>query len=102
MIPAIEQNRAKLESLCRRFHVRRLDLFGSAAINQMHPASDLDFLVEFDDTVASNRFDTYFELLESLKRLFGCPVDLVEPGGLRNPYFIQRVNETRRPVYAAS
>ena len=95
-------NRAKLESLCRRFHVRRLDLFGSAAINQMHPASDMDFLVEFDDTVASNRFDTYFELLESLKLLFGCPVDLVEPGGLRNPYFIRRVNETRRPVYAAS
>ena len=102
MIPVIEQNRAKLESLCRKFHVRRLDLFGSAATGSMHEASDLDFLVEFEDEVQSNRFDTYFDLLESLKRLFGCPIDLVEPGGLRNPYFIRRVNETRKVIYAAS
>lgn len=102
MIPVIEQNKTKLESLCRRFHVRRLDLFGSAATESTHETSDLDFLVEFDDAVQPNRFDTYFELLESLKQLFGCPVDLVEPGGLRNPYFIRRVNETRRLIYAAS
>lgn len=101
MTSAIEQNREELESLCLKYHVRRLDLFGSAVTDTMHKTSDLDFLVEFDDAVQSNRFDTYFELLESLKRLFGCPVDLVEPGGLRNPYFIRRVNETRRPVYAA-
>jgi len=33
---------------------------------------------------------------EELKELFGRPIDLVEPGGLRNPYFIESVNQTRR------
>ena len=101
MTAIIEQKKTELESLCRKYHVRRLDVFGSAATDTMHKASDLDFLVEFDDTVQLDRFDTYFELLESLKRLFGCPVDLVEPGGLRNPFFIRRVNETRRIIYDA-
>jgi predicted nucleotidyltransferase len=29
MIAQIEQRRAELEALCRRFHVRRLEVFGS-------------------------------------------------------------------------
>lgn len=49
MIAEIEQHRAELEALCRRFGVRRLDLFGSAASGEL-PAedSDIDFLVEFE------------------------------------------------------
>lgn len=31
MIALIEQHRAELEEMCRRFRVERLDLFGSAA-----------------------------------------------------------------------
>jgi uncharacterized protein len=63
--------------------------------------SDLDFLVVFDDFVGRERFDAFFGLWEELENLFGRPVDLVEPEGLRNPYFIQTVNQTRRSLYAA-
>lgn len=97
----IEDKQAQLHELCRRFHVSRLEVFGSASIGRLREDSDLDFLVEFDDSVGSSRFDTFFELLESLKQLFGRPIDLVEPGGLSNPYFLKRVNETRRPLYVA-
>ncbi len=45
----IASHRDELRALCRRFHVRRLDGFGSAARGDFDPAqSDLDFLVEFD------------------------------------------------------
>ena len=48
MIDAIQLRREELWALCRRFHVRRLDLFGSAARGDFDPErSDLDFLVEF-------------------------------------------------------
>ena len=97
----IEDKKEQLFQLCRRFQVRRLEVFGSAATGRLEADSDLDFLVEFDDSVKPTRFDNFFALLESLKKLFGRPVDLVEPGGLRNPYFLRRVNETRRPVYVA-
>ncbi len=53
MIAEISSHREELEEVCRRFHVRRLDLFGSAASDDFDPAgSDLDFLVEFDPEAA--------------------------------------------------
>lgn len=45
----VEQNLPAIAELCRRFGVRRLDLFGSAAMGRFDPQrSDLDFLVEFE------------------------------------------------------
>ncbi len=99
---SIETYSEDLRDLCQRFHVRRLDVFGTAATGQMKESSDVDLLVEFDDQVNPRRFDNYFELLHSLEKLFGRRVDLVETGGLRNPYFIKEVEATKRPIYATS
>lgn len=63
--------------------------------------SDLDFLVRFRQPAPASLFDLYFGLNEALEALFGRKVDLVMEGALRNPYFIQGVNETRQLLYAA-
>ena len=99
----IEQHGDALAAICRRYRVRRLDVFGSAASGDFdQQGSDLDFVVEFrEDLPDVQRFDTYFGLREELEALFGRSVDLVEPGGLRNPYFLRRLNQTRERVYAA-
>ena len=34
-------------AICRRYHVKELALFGSAARGEMRPDSDLDLLVDF-------------------------------------------------------
>jgi predicted nucleotidyltransferase len=99
---SIETYSEDLTDLCQKFHVRRLDIFGSAAAGQMKESSDVDLLVEFDEQVNPRRFDNYFEFLHSLEKLFGRHVDLVESGGLRNPYFIKEVDATKRMIYAAS
>jgi len=91
-----------LETLCRRFHVRRLEVFGSAAEKDLEQCRDVDLLVEFDELAAPRLFDIYFELRRSLERLFGKPVDLLEPEGLDNPYFVRQVNASRRTLYVAS
>ncbi len=99
----IEKNRDKLVELCKKYRVAELDVFGSAATGDFdEQRSDIDFLVEFEKTVNKDRFDNFFNFLEELKQLFNRSVDLVEPGGLRNPYFIEMVNQTKRSVYAAS
>lgn len=98
----IDQEREQLAELCRRFHVQRLELFGSAADGTFDPeTSDFDFLVEFLPLEPNEHYDAYFGLLESLEELFRRHVDLVETGAMRNPYFIRRVNESRTLVYAA-
>ncbi len=97
----IAEHAEALAEICRRFHVARLEVFGSVTSDEFDEArSDLDFLVDFSATVAS-RFDSFFRLQRALSELFGRPVDLVEDGASRNPYFIRRLNESRRLVYAA-
>ena len=102
MIDLIEQHLAALHALCHRHHVRKLEVFGSAADGTFDPArSDLDFLVEFLPGASGPIFHGYFELKEALRDLFGRKVDLVMPGAIRNPYFLKAVNRQRKLLYAA-
>jgi uncharacterized protein len=102
MTTLIAQHRPELEALCRRFRVRRLELFGSAAKGEDRPGeSDLDFLVEFEPLPLGSYANAYFGLLEALESLFGRPVDLVIPAAIKNPYFLQPVERTKTLLYAA-
>jgi uncharacterized protein len=103
MIDEIALHRVALGELCRRFHVRRLDLFGSAARGDFDPErSDIDFVVDFDRSdPRALAFDTYFGLKEALEELFGRPVDLVEARAVRNPYLKASIDASREPLFEA-
>jgi predicted nucleotidyltransferase len=101
MTSIIEQHRDEVAALCRRAGARRLDVFGSAARDDFDPAtSDIDFLVEFDELPPKAYADAYFALRESLENLFGRPIDLVTTGSVENPFFRERIEAERKPVYA--
>jgi uncharacterized protein len=96
----IQERAPELADVCRRRHVKRLSLFGSAATGPFDPASsDLDFLVEFTPLTPAEHADSFFGLQEDLERLFGLSVDLVEPGPIRNPYFRQAIQQSRVTLY---
>ena len=102
MIAEISSHRKELEELCRQFHVRCLDLFGSATGGDFNAErSDLDFLVEFEPAPPGGYADAFFGLKESLEQLFGRPVDLVAAAAIRNPYFRESVEGAKVPLYAA-
>jgi uncharacterized protein len=103
MIAEIVSHRQELEELCRRFHVRRLDLFGSATGDDFDAErSDLDFLVEFDPRApGALSFDAFFGLKESLEALFGRSVDLVEANAIRNPYLKASIERSRELLFEA-
>jgi len=102
VVVEIETRRTELEALCRRYHVRCLELFGSAATGRARPgAGDLDFLVEFEPQPTGGYADNYFDLLDALERLFGRPVDLVVGSAIKNPYFLESVEKTKALLYAA-
>jgi len=102
MDPLTAERLAEVAGLCRRFGAIRLEVFGSAATGSFDPQrSDLDFVVDFEGLRSPDIFERYFGLKEALESLFGRPVDLVMAGAMRNPYFIQSVNRSRRLVYAA-
>jgi uncharacterized protein len=103
MHPLLLQHKSKIEALCRHSHVRRLEVFGSAARGEdFDPEhSDIDFLVEFDRTRVTPTLGTFFELRDRLADLVVRPVDLVMVGSIRNPFIQADIERSSEPVYAA-
>jgi predicted nucleotidyltransferase len=92
-----------LAEICRRFHVRRLDVFGSVARGEdFDPArSDADFLVEFQPGTKPN-ITALLDMEEALHQVIGRPVDLVERQAVeesRNYLRRRRILREAQPVY---
>lgn len=69
MTSVIEQHREQLTALCRKYRVKRLEVFGSAARERFDPSrSDIDLLVEFCPIESGAYFDTYSTCLKSFMR----------------------------------
>ena len=102
MHPFVQDKLPQIVALCRRYHVRRLDLFGSATGDRFDPGrSDVDFVLEYLPEAKEFYPDVYFGLKEDLEALLGRHVDLVMINAVRNPYFREELEETRVQLYAA-
>ncbi len=100
MSSVLEKNKDKLAEECRRFGVRRLEVFGSAAGSDFNPAkSDFDFIVSFTDKTPGTYADRYFDFAVAVERLLGRKVDLLTERCIRNPYFRREVEAARQIVY---
>jgi predicted nucleotidyltransferase len=96
----VEGRPSQIAGLCRRFGVRRLDLFGSAATGRFAPQrSDLDFLVEFEDMPPVPYADAYFGLIEALETLFSRRIGLLTEPALKNPYLRLRIETEKRTLF---
>jgi predicted nucleotidyltransferase len=87
-----------LPSFCRRHHIRRLAVFGSALREDFGPESDIDFLVEFDSAFIPTLFDIA-AMEKELSELLGRKVDLRTPEDLSR-YFRDKVLAEAEVQYA--
>ncbi|MCU0245578.1 MAG: nucleotidyltransferase family protein [Bryobacter sp.] len=90
---------ADCPAVCRRYQVRELCIFGSAARGELRPDSDIDILVEFFPESKIDLVD-YAGLMLELSQLFGRKVDLVSKSGLK-PLLRPMVLREARLLYAA-
>ena len=79
--------RAELPRLRREYAVDTLAIHGSRLRGKAGPESDLDVLVDFEDTEAGRRVSLLdvIALKHELEDLLGVPVDLGERAALRGP-----------------
>ena len=90
----------KIAEFCRRHHIRKLAVFGSALREDFRPDSDLDVLVEFDPEHTPGLIRLAGMELELSELLGGRKVDINTPLCL-SAYFRDEVLAEAEPVYVA-
>ena len=96
----LTQDDESLARLCRRYHIRRLSLYGSVLKGCERPDSDVDLLVEFEQGKTPGLLGIAEIEAELSSLLGGRKVDLRTEQDL-SPYFRKEVKETVEVQYAA-
>ena len=84
----VERHRDEIVALVRQHRARSISVFGSVGRGDATPASDIDFLVEFEAT--SSLIDL-IHLEEALALLLGTQVDVISAAAL-----LERDDDIRR------
>ena len=80
---------ANKQSISRKYHLKKLGIFGSYARNEQTPKSDLDLLVEFEDNTP-NLTDIKEFLRKEIQSVFNIPVDICREKYIK-PIFRQQI-----------
>ena len=92
-----------IADFCRRWKIKQLAVFGSAAVGALQPDSDIDLLVTFAPDADWTMFDHY-RMENELTELFARDVDLVNVRALEenpNRIYHQQILNSAKIVYAA-
>ncbi len=87
----------RIAEFCRRHHIKKLAIFGSALRADFREDSDLDILVEFDPEHIPGL--AFFAMQEELSEILGRKVDLNTPECLSR-YFRHNVLQEAQVQYA--
>jgi predicted nucleotidyltransferase len=116
-VPALQQPRAEyavsaraaklripkqaIAALCRKYGVKKLSVFGSAARGEMKPESDVDLMLEFDPASKTSLWD-YPAMQEDFSALFDRrKIEFASPEILRNPFRRKTILPDLKTLYEA-
>ena len=89
----------EIASLCKKYNVKELSVFGSSIRDDFHENSDVDFLISYVDIWENSLFDM-LRLKNELAQLLKRKVDLVEKEGLENPIRKRLILASAEVIYA--
>ncbi|WP_434684664.1 nucleotidyltransferase family protein [Pseudanabaena minima] len=93
---SIEIPNDKIAEFCKKYHVRKLSLFGSVLRDDFSPESDVDFLVEFEKGKTQGFGIVRME--RELSAMISRTADLRTPNEL-SKYFRQNVLSGALTIY---
>jgi len=88
-----------IKDLCQKYHVNSLHVFGSVLTDKFNKNSDIDMVVSFKKIPLEDYFDNYFDFKFNLENVLQRPVDLLEEQAVKNPFFLQNLNNNKQLIY---
>ncbi|MEM6805899.1 MAG: nucleotidyltransferase domain-containing protein [Bacteroidota bacterium] len=98
----LESKLFALKELCAKKRVKAMWAIGSVLTNKFRNNSDIDLVYELDEaSILDKEYLLNLDgLIQGLMNLFsGRELDLIDYSALKNPYFIEEVDETKVLLY---
>ena len=98
--PFLQSHLPLVIELFKKHKITSAYAFGSVVTDKFNDESDVDFIINFDEGLDPlERGELWWDLYESLVDNIHREVDLITEKSLKNPYFIEEVNETKVKIY---
>jgi predicted nucleotidyltransferase len=91
--------KSSISELCRQYNVLKLFAFGSVLTDKFNENSDVDLIVDFDNSVVKDHFVNYFDFKYSLEKTFGRSVDLLVNQPIKNEYLRKSIENSKIEIY---
>jgi uncharacterized protein len=94
---------ADIQTICKRWHISELALFGSVLREDFRPDSDIDLLLTFAPETKRGLTET-LQIQDEFQAIFGRKVDLIVKSAIeRSDNWLRRKNilESAQTIYSA-
>ena len=88
-----------IKKLCEQYKVKTFSAFGSVTRADFNNESDMDFVVDFNESDPFEYTHLYFQLKDNLEKLLKRHIDLIEYRAIKNKYFRKELDETKVLIY---
>lgn len=89
----------QINKLCTLYKVKSLFAFGSVTTDKFRRDSDIDLVVEIEETDPISYSNSYWNLKSRLEQLFERDIDLLEHKSIVNPFLKERIDTTKVLIY---
>jgi len=86
--------------IVKKYNVKELSIFGSSIREDFKITSDIDLLIEFNDSQNISLYDL-LDIQEFFEKITKRSIDIVEPAGLTNPYRKEGILKSKEILYVA-
>ena len=86
--------------IVKKYNVKELSIFGSSIREDFKITSDIDLLIEFNDSQNISLYDL-LDIQEFFEKITKLSIDIVEPAGLTNPYRKEGILKSKEILYVA-
>jgi predicted nucleotidyltransferase len=94
------ENDNYLNRIFENHMLEKVYLFGSMANGNYSNTSDIDLLIHFKPGLEPlKRGELLWSLYDILRDYFHREVDLVNESNIKNPYFLEEINRTKKLIY---
>jgi uncharacterized protein len=87
-------------TLVKKYNIKEISIFGSSIRDDFTDKSDIDLLIEFNNSENISLSDI-IDIQEYFSKITNRSIDIVEPAGLINPYRRESILKSKEPLYVA-